>query len=83
MFTTSAQRPPGGTARRAARRFLATSEARVWDAWEALLSPDVVYELPQSRQRIRGRAAYRLVNETQTPHSCTSSQRTKMSHRPP
>ena len=47
-----------------ARRFLATLEARDWEAWETLLSPDVVYEVPQSRERIRGRAAYRLFNET-------------------
>lgn len=47
-----------------ARRFLATLEARDWEAWETLLSPDVVYEVPQSRERIRGRAAYRRFNET-------------------
>lgn len=47
-----------------ARRFLATLEARDWEAWASLLSPDVVYEVPQSRERIRGRAAYRLFNET-------------------
>ncbi|MEO5851884.1 MAG: nuclear transport factor 2 family protein [Nocardioides sp.] len=47
-----------------ARLFLATLEARDWEAWERLLSPDVVYEVPQSRERIRGRAAYRLFNET-------------------
>lgn len=47
-----------------ARTFLATLEARDWDAWAALLSPDVVYELPQSRERIRGRAAYREFNVT-------------------
>ena len=46
-----------------ARRFLATLEARDWDAWESLLSPGVVYELPQSRERIRGRAAYLLFNQ--------------------
>ena len=47
-----------------ARRFVATLEARDWGAWEALLSADVVYELPQSRERIRGRAAYREFNVT-------------------
>ena len=45
-----------------ARRLLATLEARDWDAWEALLSPDVVYEMPQTRERIAGRAAYREFN---------------------
>jgi len=47
-----------------ARTFLASLEARDWAAWEDLMTPDVVYELPQSRERIRGRAAYRTFNET-------------------
>jgi len=47
-----------------ARTFLATLERREWNAWEALLSPDVVYEMPQTRERIRGRAAYREFNQT-------------------
>ncbi len=47
-----------------ARAFVTTLEARDWDAWEALMSPAVVYEIPQSRERIRGRAAYREFNET-------------------
>ena len=45
-----------------ARRFLDTLEARDWDAWEALLSSDVVYEMPQTGERISGRAAYRQFN---------------------
>lgn len=47
-----------------ARRFLTTLEARDWDAWEALLTPDVVYEMPQTRERISGRSAYRQFNVT-------------------
>ncbi len=47
-----------------ARAFVSTLEARDWEAWEALPTPEVVYELPQSRERIRGRAAYRIFNET-------------------
>jgi ketosteroid isomerase-like protein len=47
-----------------ARALLATLEARDWEAWEALLTGDVVYEMPQTRERIRGRAAYREFNET-------------------
>jgi ketosteroid isomerase-like protein len=47
-----------------ARHFLATLEARDWDAWEDLLSPEVVYEMPQTHERIRGRAAYREFNVT-------------------
>ena len=41
-----------------ARRFLATLEARDWEAWSALLAEDVVYEMPQTRERIRGRTDY-------------------------
>lgn len=47
-----------------ARRFLETLEARDWTSWEALMTEAVVYELPQTRERIRGRAAYRRFNET-------------------
>jgi hypothetical protein len=57
-----------------ARRFISTLEARDWEAWESLMSPDVVYVMPQTHERIRGRAAYREFNETYpgewhlTPH---------------
>ncbi len=44
------------------RRFVETLEARDWDAWSALLHPDVVYEIPQSRERIRGRDRYLQFN---------------------
>ena len=30
-------------------RFIASLEARDWEGWAALLHPDVVYEIPQSR----------------------------------
>ncbi|CAN5803239.1 hypothetical protein BH20ACT4_BH20ACT4_07690 [soil metagenome] len=39
-------------------RFLATLEARDWDAFGAVLDADVVYEIPQTRERIRGRDPY-------------------------
>ncbi len=45
-----------------ARRFLATLEARDWDAWTALMVPDVVYELPQTRESVRGRDGYLKFN---------------------
>ncbi len=45
------------------RRFVATLEARDWDAWTGLLSADVVYEIPQSRERIRGRDRYLAFNQ--------------------
>ena len=47
-----------------ARTFVETLEARDWDSWTALLSPDVVYEMPQSRERIRGRDRYLRFNTT-------------------
>ena len=48
----------------AARAFVTTLDARDWDAWSALMSPDVVYEVPQTRERIRGRDAYLEFNAT-------------------
>lgn len=47
-----------------ARRYLETMTARDWESWAALLSPDVVYELPQTRERIRGRDAFLAFNES-------------------
>lgn len=38
--------------------YWAAAEARDWDAFGALLADDVVYEGPQTRERVRGRAAY-------------------------
>jgi ketosteroid isomerase-like protein len=46
-----------------AERFIASLEARDWAAWAALLHPDVVYEIPQSRERIRGRDRYLRFNQ--------------------
>lgn len=39
-------------------RYFATMAAREWDAFGELLSADVVYEMPQTRERITGRAKY-------------------------
>ena len=44
-------------------RFIASLEAREWDAWTRLLHPAVVYEIPQSRERIRGRDRYLRFNQ--------------------
>jgi ketosteroid isomerase-like protein len=44
-------------------RFVTSLEARDWDTWAGLLHPDVVYELPQSRERIRGRDRYLRFNQ--------------------
>lgn len=35
-----------------------TVSARDWAGFAALLAPDVVYEVPQTRERVRGRDAY-------------------------
>jgi ketosteroid isomerase-like protein len=42
----------------AVRAYWATAQARDWAAFGALLADDVVYELPQTRERVRGREAY-------------------------
>jgi predicted ester cyclase len=38
--------------------YWAAAEARDWDAFGRLLADDVVYEVPQTRERVRGREAY-------------------------
>ena len=42
--------------------YWAAAEARDWAAFAALIAEDVVYEAPQSRERVRGRAAYLRFN---------------------
>lgn len=39
------------------RRFWEGVDGRDWDAVGATLAPDVVYEVPQTRERVRGREA--------------------------
>lgn len=46
-----------------AARFIDTLERRDWDAWAALLHDEVVYEMPQSRERITGRKKYLQFNQ--------------------
>ena len=53
----------GGSAGEVARRYYQLMEARDWDAAGALLAPDVVYEMPQTRERITGRDAYQRFNQ--------------------
>ena len=43
-------------------RYWAVIEARDWPGLAELLTDGVVYELPQTRERIRGRAAYLRFN---------------------
>jgi hypothetical protein len=52
-----------GGNRELAERFIASLEARDWDVWAELLHPAVVYEIPQSRERIRGRDRYLRFNQ--------------------
>lgn len=52
-----------GGNRELAERFIASLEARDWDVWAGLLHPAVVYEIPQSRERIRGRDRYLRFNQ--------------------
>ncbi|MFF5477287.1 nuclear transport factor 2 family protein [Streptomyces sp. NPDC012935] len=44
--------------RRTVERFWATAAAREWDAFAETLAEDVVYTLPQTRERISGRERY-------------------------
>lgn len=44
-------------------RFISSLDARDWETWTALLHPDVVYEIPQTRERIRGRDRYLQFNQ--------------------
>ncbi|MGZ4384323.1 MAG: nuclear transport factor 2 family protein [Gaiellaceae bacterium] len=45
----------------------AAAEARDWSAFGALIADDVLYEAPQSRERVRGRAAYVRFNSEGFP----------------
>jgi ketosteroid isomerase-like protein len=50
------------TAKELVARFIRTLEERDWDAWTATMQPYVVYEIPQTRERIRGREDYLQFN---------------------
>lgn len=45
-------------------RYWQTANNRDWQAFGTLLHEDIVYEIPQTRERIRGRAAYIDFNTT-------------------
>lgn len=49
-------------AREVVAAYWAAAEARDWAAFGALVAPDVVYEVPQTRERVRGREAYLRFN---------------------
>lgn len=44
-------------------RFLATLESRDWAGFATVLHADLIYEIPQSRERIRGRERYVQFNK--------------------
>jgi hypothetical protein len=47
--------------------YWAAAEERDWEAFGALVADDVVYEAPQSRERVRGRSAYVRFNREGFP----------------
>ncbi len=49
-------------AHQAVAAYWAAAEARDWQAFGDLLAEQVVYEAPQPRERVRGRAAYLRFN---------------------
>lgn len=51
-----------GDAHEVVTAYWAAAEARDWDAFVGLVADDVVYEAPQTRERVRGREAYRRYN---------------------
>jgi 3-phenylpropionate/cinnamic acid dioxygenase small subunit len=53
--------------RRTARAYVELLDMRDWPAWGALLSDDVVYELRQTRERIRGKPAMMQFNVERPP----------------
>lgn len=46
------------TTRQAIQRFWQTANARDWEPFAALLHPEVIYLVPQTRERVRGRAGF-------------------------
>jgi ketosteroid isomerase-like protein len=50
------------TAHETATAYWTTIDARDWDGLGALLAEDVEYDLPQTRERVRGRDAYLQFN---------------------
>jgi ketosteroid isomerase-like protein len=52
------------TARQAAHAYVDLLERRDWSGLAVLLTDDVVYEMPQTRERIRGKDAFLRFNRT-------------------
>ncbi|GIH90991.1 nuclear transport factor 2 family protein [Planobispora siamensis] len=48
--------------RHAVHAYVDSAEQRDWERFGALLAEDVVYEMPQTRERIRGKSAFLQFN---------------------
>jgi hypothetical protein len=57
-MTSVTSMTPRADLRRTVESFWAAAERRDWAAFAETLAEDVVYELPQTRERIRGRERY-------------------------
>lgn len=69
-----------GSNRETIDRFYKALNARDWDQVERCVDPDFIWEMPQSRERVRGRANNRAMNENYpglpsvTPRRITGSE---------
>lgn len=54
----SPQPSPPPSLRKTVDTYWSAAEARDWDTFDATLAEDVLYDLPQTRERISGRSAY-------------------------
>lgn len=63
-MTTTADSTSGSTAdlRATVERYWTAADVRDWDIFEATLADEVLYELPQTRERIRGKERYMAFN---------------------
>ncbi|MCX5141206.1 MULTISPECIES: nuclear transport factor 2 family protein [unclassified Streptomyces] len=63
-MTTSADSSAGPTAdpRATVGRYWTAADLRDWDTFAATLADEVVYDLPQTRERIRGKEPYLAFN---------------------
>ncbi|MDQ3737599.1 MAG: nuclear transport factor 2 family protein [Actinomycetota bacterium] len=50
-------------AKELAAAFVDRLDRRDWEAWAELLAPEIVYEIPQTRERILGRDRYLQFNQ--------------------
>jgi len=51
------------TTRAAVQAYVERAEARDWDGFSALLAEDVVYQMPQTREQVRGKQPYLQFNQ--------------------